>query len=79
MLRKIAIFNKRIPQTIRFIIGLILLNIPPIIYLDSSGSQLAPIYVAVIFLLINICALVAYFKIKEVQVESPLGKFKVKK
>ena len=79
LLRWISSLNKKIPPLFRFLLGLTLLNIPPIIYLSIVGPKIAPIYVAVIFLLINIAALIAYFKIKEVEVESPIGKFKVKK
>ena len=71
--------NKKIPPIFRFLIGLILLNVPPIIYLTIVGPKIAPIYVAVVFLIINIAALIAYFKIKEVEVESPVGKFKARK
>ena len=79
LLRKISAFNKRIPKNVRFIISLIILNIPPIIYLSIVGPRIAPIYVAIVFLLINISALIAYFKLKEIEVESPVGKIKAKK
>lgn len=79
LLKLISSLNKKIPKIFRFLIGLTLLNIPPIIYLSIVGPKIAPIYVAVIFLLINIAALIAYFKIKEIEVEAPMGKFKVRK
>lgn len=79
LLKTISSVNKRIPKIFRFCIGLTILNIPPIIYLTIVGPRLAPIYVAVIFLLINIAALIAYFKIKEIEVEVPVGKFKARK
>lgn len=79
LLKRISSLNKKIPKTVRFILSLIILNIPPVVYLSIVGPKIAPIYVAIIFLLINIAALIAYFKIKEVEIESPLGKVKVKK
>lgn len=79
LLKRISRVNKKVPKTARFIISLIILNIPPVIYLTLAGPQIAPIYVAIIFLLINIAALIAYFKIEEVEVESPIGKVRVKK
>lgn len=79
LLKWISSLNKKIPKLFRFLIGLTLLNIPPIIYLSIIGPKIAPIYVAVVFLLINIAALIAYFKIKEIEVEVPIGKFKAKK
>lgn len=79
LLRKISSLNKKIPRLGRFVFGLIVLNIPPIIYLTIVGPKIAPFYVAIVFLLINIAALVAYFKIEEVTVDSIIGKIKVKK
>ena len=79
LLKHVSNLNKNIPKTVRFIFGLIILNIFPIVYLNKVGPKIATIYVAVIFLLINIAALIAYFKIKEVEVEVPIGKFKAKK
>lgn len=79
LLKTISSWNKKIPKVIRFIIGLILLNIPPITYLIGVNAEIAPIYTAIIFLLINIAALIAYFKVKEVEIESPLGKYKFKR
>ena len=79
LLKSISNLNKKIPKTARFILSLMLLNIPVIIYLTIVGPQIAPIYVAVIFLIINIASLIAYFKLDLVEVESPLGKFRLKK
>lgn len=79
LLKRISNLNKKIPKTIRFIFGLVFLNIPPIIYLTLTGPRIAPIYVAIVFLLINISSLIAYFKLEVVEVESPIGKIKVKK
>lgn len=79
LLKRISSLNKKIPKIFRFLIGLMLLNIPPIVYLSIVGPKIAPIYVAVIFLMINIAALIAYFKIKEIEVEVPIGKFKARK
>ena len=79
LLRKISQLNKKIPKNIRFFLGLLILNIPPIIYLNIVKSKIASIYIAIIFLMMNMIALIAYFKIKEVEVESPMGKIKIKK
>ena len=79
LLKRISSLNKKIPKIFRFLIGLMLLNIPPIVYLSIVGPKIAPIYVAIIFLMINMAALIAYFKIKEIEVEVPIGKFKARK
>ena len=79
LLKRISSLNKKIPKIFRFLIGLVLLNIPPIVYLSIVGPKIAPIYVAIIFLMINMAALIAYFKIKEIEVEVPIGKFKARK
>jgi len=78
-LKKISGINQGIPSWIRFILGLIILNIPVIIYLSIVGPGIAPIYVAVIFLLINIAALLGYFKLKEVEVNAKDGIIRVRK
>ena len=78
-LNLVSSLNKKIPKTVRFVISLILLNIPPITYLTIADSFIAPLYVAIVFLLINITALIAYFKIKEVEVEVPKIRIKVRK
>lgn len=79
LLNKISRLNQKIPQFIRFLIGLALMNIPVIIYLHLTGVKISSLYVAIIFLLINISALLAYFKFKEIEVESQIGKVKIKK
>ncbi len=79
LLKSISNLNRKIPKLIRFIFGLILLNIFPITYLTIVGPQIAPFYVAIIFLLINIVALIAYFKLEEIEVEMFKGKVMVKK
>lgn len=79
LLSTISRANKRIPRTIRFLIGLVLFNIPPIIYLNIVGTNLSSIYVAIIFLLINVCALIAYFKFEEIEVNSGFGMVKIRK
>ncbi len=76
-LKIISHLNRELPKTARFIIGLVLLNIPPITYLSIIGSGIAPIYTAVVFLLINLAALIGYFKLKEVEVDS--SGFKIRK
>lgn len=79
LLTKISGLNKKISKLVRFILGLVILNIPPITYLTIVGPKIAPLYVAVIFLIINIAALLAYFKLKEIEVESPIGNVKMRK
>ncbi|MBW2975128.1 hypothetical protein KY366_05415 [Candidatus Woesearchaeota archaeon] len=79
MLKEVSKLNKKIPKIVRFIFGLIILNIPPITYLTLAGAGIAPIYVAAVFLLINIASLIAYFKLKEIEVEAPIGRVKVKR
>ncbi len=54
LLKEISNLNRKIPKNIRFILSLIFLNIPVITYLTIVGPQVAPIYVAAVFLLINI-------------------------
>ena len=79
-LKTISRINQKIPQFIRFLIGLALLNIPVITYLHLTGVKMSSIYVGVVFLLINIAALLAYFKFKEIEVETkPFGKIKVRR
>lgn len=79
LLKLISNLNRKIPPHLRFIISLMLFNIPPIVYLSIVSSKIAPLYVAVVFPLINIAALIAYFKIKVIEIESPIGKAKFKK
>jgi hypothetical protein len=80
LLNRISKLNQKIPKIIRFIFGLMILNIPPMVYLSIVGPKIAPIYVAIVFLLINIAALLAYFKFEEIEVESkPLGRIKIKR
>jgi hypothetical protein len=80
ILTRISKLNKKIPQSIRFLIGLILLNIPVIIYLHLTGVRISTIYVGIVFLLINISALLAFFKFKVIEVENrTFGKIKIKK
>tara|TARA_Y100000310_G_C20208852_1_gene590360 strand:- start:302 stop:538 length:237 start_codon:yes stop_codon:yes gene_type:complete len=71
--------NKRIPPFVRFVLGLFVLNVFPIIYLTSVGPGIAPAYVAIVFLLINVAALVAYFKLKEFEVDSTIGSVRLKR
>ena len=52
--------NKKISKLVRFILGLVILNIPPITYLTIVGPKIAPLYVAVIFLIINIAFLIKH-------------------
>lgn len=78
-LRTVSDLNKKIPAWIRFVVSLTLLNIPPIIYLRVTGSQLDSLYVVTVFLIINIAALIAYFKLKTVEVEIPPAKIKIRK
>ena len=78
-LKTIAELNKKIPAWIRFVIALMLLNIPPISYLRITGSKLDSLYVVIVFLLINIAALIAYFKLKTVEVEIPTTKIRMKR
>ncbi|GEM_PF-5249354 len=78
-LKTVSHLNKKIPKLVRFIIGLVILNIPPIVYLSIVGAGMASIYFAVIFLVINVSAWVAHSKIKEIEVESPMGKIRIKR
>ncbi|MBI2147946.1 hypothetical protein HYU19_05780 [Candidatus Woesearchaeota archaeon] len=78
-LKAISALNKKVPVLVRFIISLMLFNVPPVAYLNKADPTIAPLYVAIVFLLINITALIAYFKIKVVEVESTFGKIKVQK
>jgi len=80
LLSRISKLNKMVPEYIRFFIGLVLLNIPVIIYLHLTGVKISSIYVGIVFLLINIAALLAYFKFKEIEVESkPFGRIRAKR
>ena len=71
--------SKKTTKIIRFIFGLTLLNILPVVYLNLVNLKIVVIYIMTIFLLINISILIDYFKIKEVEIESPIGKLRVKR
>lgn len=79
MSMKVSYFNRKIPKFIRFLIGLIILNIFPITYLIIKDSDIAPLYISIIFFIMNVAALIAYFKVKEIELENTTGRIKIKR